>query len=63
MAITREHDLHRRRFGRNLGVGLALGCFVVLLVALTMVKIGNGNGAALEGFNHTVRPGIAPEAN
>ena len=55
MSIRQEHELHRRRFGRNLGLGLTLGAFVVLLVALTMVKIANGHGAALEGFNHAVR--------
>lgn len=39
MALRKEHDLHKRRFGRNLGVGLLLGSFVVLVLALTMVKV------------------------
>lgn len=39
MALQKEHDLHKRRFGRNLGVGLLLGSFVVLVLALTMVKV------------------------
>jgi len=60
MAMRVEHELHRRRRGRNIGVGLTLGAFVVLLVALTMVKVSNGNVAALEGFNHTVRVGLTP---
>ena len=58
MAIRQEHELHKRRFGRNLGLGLVLGGFVVLLIALTMVKIANGHGAALQGFNHKVQPGL-----
>jgi len=58
MAIRQEHELHKRRFGRNLGLGLVLGGFVVLLIALTMVKIANGNGAALQGFILTERVGL-----
>ena len=39
MALKKEHDLHKRRFGRNMGVGLLLGSVVVLVLALTMVKV------------------------
>tara|TARA_R110002049_G_scaffold23781_6_gene84647 strand:+ start:32019 stop:32186 length:168 start_codon:yes stop_codon:yes gene_type:complete len=39
MSIRAEHELHTRRRGRNLGVGLMLGAFVVLVMALTFVKI------------------------
>ncbi len=39
MALRKEHDLHRRRAGRNVGLGLLLGAFVVLVLALTMVKV------------------------
>ncbi|MDF1726902.1 MAG: cytochrome C oxidase assembly protein [Sulfitobacter sp.] len=39
MALRREHELHGRRKGRNLGVGLMLGAFVVLVMVLTFVKI------------------------
>ena len=38
-----EHDLHRRRFGRNLGVGLLLGAFVVLTFLLTIEKVTYGD--------------------
>ena len=31
--------MHRRRFSRNLGVGLTLGAFVILVMALTIVKV------------------------
>ncbi len=39
MALRKEHELHKRRLGRNMGVGLLLGAFVVLVLALTMVKV------------------------
>lgn len=39
MAIRAEHEIHQRRKGRNVGVGLMLAGFVVLIVALTFVKI------------------------
>lgn len=39
MALHPTHDLHRRRFSRNLGLGLALGALVVLIFALSVVKV------------------------
>lgn len=39
MSIRAEHEIHTRRKGRNVGVGLMLGGFVVLVMALTFVKI------------------------
>ncbi|WP_264212744.1 cytochrome C oxidase assembly protein [Leisingera thetidis] len=39
MALRKEHEIHKRRSGRNLGVGILLGAFVVLVLALTMVKV------------------------
>ncbi len=41
MGIAHEHEIHRRRFGRNLGVGLLLGLFVALIFGLTLVKISD----------------------
>ena len=41
MGIRAEHEIHTRRRGRNLGVGLLLAAFVVLVMALTFVKITN----------------------
>ena len=38
-----EHEIHRRRFSRNLGVGLALTGFVALVFALTVVKVTQGD--------------------
>ena len=42
MPIAPQHEIHRRRFGRNLGVGLVLAAFVVLVFALTIVKVSEG---------------------
>lgn len=39
MSIRAEHEIHSRRKGRNVGVGMMLGGFVVLVMVLTFVKI------------------------
>jgi len=61
MAFGRDHDLHRRRFGRNLGVGLALVGFAAVMFGLTLAKVG-GDGP-VQGFDHVVRPELLPEDN
>ncbi len=43
MSIKVEHEIHQRRKGRNVGVGLMLAGFVVLVLALTFVKITSGD--------------------
>lgn len=43
MSIRAEHELHKRRRGRNIGVGLLLAGFVVLVTALTFVKVSRGD--------------------
>ena len=39
MALSRLHDLHKRRFSRNLGLGLVLVGLVALVFGLTVVKV------------------------
>lgn len=56
MPITETHEIHKRRFGRNLGVALTLGAFVAIVFLLTMSKIRNGG--SVEAFDHSVRPSI-----
>lgn len=41
--ISKEHELHRRRFGRNMGLGLVLVAFVGLVFGLTVVKVTGGD--------------------
>ncbi len=43
MSIKTTHELHQRRFGRNLGVALVLVAFIALVFGLTMVKVTNGS--------------------
>ncbi|SLN57964.1 hypothetical protein PSA7680_03050 [Pseudoruegeria aquimaris] len=54
MAIQKEHEIHQRRFGRNLGVGLCLIGFVAIVFGLTVVKVTRGD--PMQGFDHAVRP-------
>ncbi|MGI3184239.1 hypothetical protein [Nioella aestuarii] len=56
MPITETHEIHKRRFGRNLGVALTLIGFVAIVFLLTMSKIRNGG--SVEAFDHSVRPSI-----
>ena len=58
MAIRATHELHKRRFSRNLGLGLTLAAFVALVFALTVVKVQRGD--PMQGFDHVVRPEMVP---
>jgi hypothetical protein len=57
MAIRVEHEIHRRRFGRNLGVGLLLAGFVAVVFALTVVKVTRGD--PMQAYDHVIRPELA----
>ena len=59
MAIRATHELHQRRFSRNLGLGLTLAAFVVLVFALTVVKVQRGD--PMQGFDHTYQPAMLPK--
>jgi hypothetical protein len=54
MSFRPDHELHQRRFSRNLGLGVTLVAFVVLVFALTVVKVTRGD--PMQAFDHTVRP-------
>lgn len=56
MALKVEHELHQRRFGRNLGVGLVLVGFVTIVFGLTVVKVKNTG--FVEGYDHVARPAL-----
>jgi len=38
--FSEGHEIHKRRLWRNLGLGGALLAFVLLIFALTIVKVG-----------------------
>lgn len=60
MAITRESDVHIRRRGRNFAVLGLLLAFMVVVFAVTVVKIRSGG--LLEGFDHAPRTSALPAA-
>jgi hypothetical protein len=49
--IGREHELHRRRRGRNAVLGVLLGGIVLLIFAATLAKLSEGG--MIRGFDHT----------
>jgi hypothetical protein len=59
MAFRPEHEIHKRRLGRNVGVAVTLALFIVLVFALTLVKVTRGD--PMQGFDHTVRPEMTTE--
>ena len=57
MAIQVEHEIHTRRRGRNVGVGLLLAGFIAIVFGLTVVKVLQlGDLRSFETFDHVVRP-------
>lgn len=58
MGFRVEHALHRRRLGRNIGLGVVLIAFVAMVFGLTIVKVTQGN--PMQGFDHVVRPEMVP---
>ena len=60
MAITRDSEMHSRRFSRNAGLGVVLLSFVAIVFGLTVVKVERGS--KLEGFDHQPRISELPVA-
>ena len=58
MEIKATHDMHKRRFSRNVGVGLLLAGMVAIVFGLTVVKVKRGD--TMQAFDHVVRPEMAP---
>lgn len=50
MGLQAEHELHRRRSGRNIGLGIVLALFVALVFTLSVVKIRQGD--TMQAFDH-----------
>lgn len=42
MSLSKQHELHKRRKGRNIGVGLVLAAFITIIFGLTYVKVTRG---------------------
>ncbi|MBU3030075.1 hypothetical protein [Paracoccus marinaquae] len=58
MPMQTEHELHRRRRSRNVGLGLVLAGFVVLVFGLTVVKVKQGD--MMEAYDHQPRVSELP---
>ncbi len=59
MAITKDHELHKRRLGRNMGLGLSLLAFVVLVFMLTVSKVKRGE--SIEAYDYEPRISLTPK--
>jgi len=59
MAFRPDHELHRRRFGRNAGLGLVLVAFVALVFGLTIVKVKGGD--KMQAYDHQPRVSLVPQ--
>ena len=59
MALHVEHELHKRRRGRNLGLLVVLLGFVALVLGLSVVKITNGD--LMQGYDHRPQASMLPK--
>ncbi len=56
MAILRETESQKRRKKSNILLGAVLGGFVLLVFAITVAKMVDGN--KMEAFDHVRRPSV-----
>lgn len=59
MAFSKDHELHTRRFGRNLWLAIVLIGLVGIVFGLTVVKVTSGQ--PMEAFDHAPRLHMVPE--
>ncbi|GAB5445238.1 hypothetical protein [Gymnodinialimonas sp.] len=57
-ALTETHEIHTRRFGRNVGTALCLLGFCAIVFGLTIAKVQEGG--LLEANDHTPRASMLP---
>lgn len=63
MVLRVEHEMHARRRGRNVGLGLVLVGLVAIVFGLTVVKVLNlGDIREFESFDHVARPALETAA-
>ena len=60
VALKTEHEIHKRRFSRNVGVGLTLAGLVVVILALSIVKM-RATGP-IQGYDYQMRPELSERA-
>ncbi|RDW14175.1 hypothetical protein DIE28_04275 [Paracoccus thiocyanatus] len=54
-----EHELHKRRRSRNIGLLVVLLAFVALVFGLSVVKITQGD--MMQGYDHRPRASMLPK--
>lgn len=59
MALRVEHELHKRRRSRNIGLAVVLAGFVALVFGLSVVKITQGD--MMQGYDHRPRASMLPQ--
>ncbi len=55
MSFRKPHEIHARRFSRNMGLGLVLAAFVALVFGLTVAKVSQDEFAVpdtVKGANY-----------
>lgn len=57
-SLTETHEIHTRRFGRNVGTALCLLGFCAIVFGLTVAKVREGG--LLEANDHQVRASQLP---
>ena len=55
-AMRVEHEIHRRRRSRNVGLGLTLLALIAVMFGLSVVKITTVG--PMEGYDHVSRPAL-----
>jgi len=58
MAIHPQHELHTRRKGRNMAMGLILGGLVAMIFAVSIVKLSQQQSEDIHAPNY-VTPGAS----
>ena len=51
---NQETQAHKSKTASNIGLGLILIAFVILIFSVTIVKLSRGN--TIQGFDHVLRP-------
>jgi hypothetical protein len=59
MSFRPDHEIYKRRLGRNVGLGLTLVAFVAIVFGLTVVKVSESG--PIQGYDHVVQPGLVPQ--
>jgi hypothetical protein len=55
-----EHELHRRRRSRNVGLGATLAVLIAVVFGLSVVKITTVG--PIEAYDHVARPSLESSA-